>query len=260
MKAKIKEITQTTLRAALDTILPPRCVVTGEMVDRQGMISPAAWAELDFINDPICDKCGVPFGFELSGLAEVAGFETEGGIHCMQCLDYPPPFETARAALKYNDASRDMILGFKHADQTHAALAFVPWLKMAGQGMMEDADAFIPVPLHRWRLLKRRYNQASIIAHYMSKETNIPVLHQALTRTRATATQGHLNFKERRKNVKKAFAVNEKYAASVKGKTLILIDDVYTTGSTVKECTKALMKAGAKKIHILTLARVVKAE
>jgi len=254
MKEKIKEIAQITTGIALDTILPPRCVVTGEMVDRQGMIAPSAWSELDFINNPICEKCGVPFGFEVSAV------ESEGGSHCLQCLDYPPIYESARAAMKYNDQSRNMILGFKHADQTHNALAFVPWLKRAGADMLIGADAIIPVPLHRWRLLKRRYNQSSIMAHDLGRATNRPVIHEGLTRTRATQTQGHLNFEQRRKNVKSAFAVNEKHGQMIKGKTLILIDDVYTTGSTVKECAKALKKAGAKAVHVLTLARVVRYE
>lgn len=239
---------------ALNTILPPRCVITGEMVDKQGMISPQAWAGIDFIGGPVCYKCGVPFGFE------VGGFETEGGAHCTQCLDYPPPYESARAAIKYNDESKNLILGFKNGDQTHAALAFVPWLKMAGAQMLEGADALIPVPLHRWRLLKRRYNQSAIMARYLGKECGLPVLHQALIRTRATPTQGHLSYAERKKNVKRAFALHPAYKADIKGKTLILVDDVYTTGSTVKECTKVLMKEGAKAVHILTLARVARFE
>lgn len=235
--------------AALDTILPPRCVLSGEMVDQQGMVSPDSWAALDFIHDPLCSSCGAPFGYEI-----------EQGTHCAICIDYPPSFDSARSALKYNDQSRKLILGFKHADKTHGARAFVPWLKMAGREMLEDADALIPVPLHRWRLLKRRYNQAAIIAHYLAKETNIGVMHEALIRTRYTPIQGHLNYEERRKNVRKAFIANPKYEAEIKGKTLVLIDDVYTTGATVKECTKVLRKAGAKKIHILTLARTVKFE
>ncbi len=242
------------MERGLDTILPPRCVVTGDIVDKQGMISPQAWAQMDFIRDPMCAKCGVPFGFE------VDGYEMEGGLQCVQCLDYPPPFASARAALKYNDHSRDLILGFKHADQTHAARAFVPWLKMAGSEMLGAADALIPVPLHRWRLLKRRYNQSAIMAAYLGKECGIPILHQALIRTRATSTQGHLSYAERKKNVKRAFTVHPRYQSDIKDKTLILIDDVYTTGSTVKECTKALLKGGAKAVHILTLARVARLE
>lgn len=232
---------------ALNTILPPRCVLSGDMVDQQGMISPQSWAQLDFIHDPLCQSCGAPFGYEV-----------QQGAHCASCIDYPPPFDSARAALKYNDASRNLVLGFKHADKTHGALAFVPWLKTAGRDMLSSADALIPVPLHRWRLLKRRYNQSAIIGHYLSKDTKIPMLHDALIRTRYTPVQGHMSHDERRKNVRKAFIANPVHEDDIKDKTLVLIDDVYTTGSTVKECTKALRKAGAKKIHILTLTRTVK--
>ncbi|MGH1398196.1 MAG: ComF family protein [Alphaproteobacteria bacterium] len=256
MKAKIKEIAH----IALDTILPPRCVVSGDMVDRQGMVAPHVWAAMDFIHDPMCVKCGVPFDYAASGMAEIAGFEGDEGLECMQCLDYPPPFASARAALRYNDESRDLILGFKHGDQTHAALAFVPWLMNAGREMLGQADVIVPVPLHRWRLLQRRYNQAAIMAHYVSKESGVPHVCDFLVRKRATATQGHLSFDERRKNVRKAFEVNGKYVDDVKGRSIILIDDVYTTGATVKECAKALKRAGAGEVHVLTLARVVKDE
>lgn len=234
---------------AVDTVLPPRCVVTGEMVDRQGMIAPSAWAELDFIADPICDACGFPFDFEV-----------EKGSLCASCLDRSPPYETARAALKYNDSSRNMILRFKHADQTHNVLAFMPWLQTAGREMLEEADMLIPVPLHRWRLMQRRYNQAAIIAQALGKKTHIPVMVNGFRRIRSTPSQGYLKSHERHKNVKRAFALDEKRMAEIKGKTIILIDDVHTTGATVKECTKALLKAGGAKVHVLTLARVVHEE
>lgn len=235
----------------LNAVLPPRCVMTGEIVERQGALSPKAWADIDFIRNPMCRKCGVPFSFEV---------EEGDQTHCAPCLDYSPPFETARAALKYNDHSRDLILGFKHADQMHAVVSFIPWLKMAGTDMLKEADALVPVPLHRWRLLKRRYNQAAVIAQYLGKECGVPVLHQGLVRTRSTPTQGHLSHAERAKNVKRAFAVHPRYKSEIEGKTIILIDDVYTTGSTVKECAKTLLNAGAAKVHVLTLARVARLE
>lgn len=246
MKSLAKHLENIALEA-LDTILPPRCVVTGDMVDRQGMISPDVWSKLSFIADPKCACCGFPFDFEV-----------EEGSLCASCIDYPPKFETARAALKYDDISRDMVLGFKHGDKLHAAKAFVPWLKMAGADILADADMLIPVPLHHWRLVKRRYNQSAVIAHALSKETNIPVVVDGLQRTRATPPQGHLSSKERFKNVKHAFAVNEKHLEALRGKTVVLIDDVYTTGATVNECTKVLLKAGALRVHVLTLARVAR--
>ena len=234
---------------AIDTILPPRCVVTGEMVERQGMVSPSAWAALNFITEPFCACCGAPFDFEVD----------EGSL-CTSCLTHPPVFETARGALKYNEASRDIILGFKHADKTHVVKAFVPWLKRAGGQMLGQADVIVPVPLHHWRIIARRYNQSALIAQALAQDTGVPTILDGLVRTRATHSQGRLKAKERFKNVRRAFVVKDNHAAYIKGKTIILIDDVYTTGATVSECSKALLGAGAKTVHILTLARVVRDE
>lgn len=251
MKAAIKplapKIFKSFLNEAVDTILPPRCIVTGDMVDRQGMVAPQVWKDLSFIADPKCGRCGFPFDFEV-----------EAGSLCASCLDYPPKFESARAALKYDDTSRGIILGFKHGDKLHAAKAFVPWLKMAGAEMLDQADVLLPVPLHPWRLLKRKYNQAAVMAAALSKDTNIPIIYDGLRRTRSTPPQGHLSSKERYRNVKSAFAVNEKQKARMRGKSIVLIDDVYTTGATVNECTKALYKAGVARVNILTLARVAR--
>lgn len=232
---------------AVDTVLPPRCIITGDPVERQGMIAAGAWAELDFIAPPFCDCCGFPFEFEAGG-----------GSLCGTCLVERPPYETARAALKYNDSSRDLILGFKHADKLHSVLAFTPWLKRAGEEMLKDADYLVPVPLHRWRLIARRYNQSALIAQALARETKIPCLLEALTRTRDTPSQGHLNAKERFKNVKRAFALNPKIKEQIKDKTIVLVDDVYTTGATVTECAEALLKGRAGKVHVLTLARVAR--
>jgi ComF family protein len=235
------------LSLGLDTVLPARCVVTGETVERQGMIASSAWASLDFIASPFCQCCGFPFDFEVEGMAL-----------CGQCLEETPPYESARAALKYNDASRSMILGFKHGDQTHAVKAFTPWMIRAGAEMLSDADVIMPVPLHYFRLISRRYNQSGIIARALAKQTGKPVLLDGLMRIRPTPPQGRLKAKDRFANVKKAFAVNARHAEKIQGKTCILIDDVYTTGATVRECAKVLKKAGAAKVHVLTLARVVK--
>ncbi len=243
--APLSKYAKTLINNAVDAVLPPRCVMTGNVVPVQGMLAPKAWAELDFIADPFCAACGFPFDFA-----------TEKESLCGTCLADRPPFETARSAVKYNDASRSLILGFKHGDKTHAVTAFMPWLKRAGADVLAQADFLVPVPLHKRRLISRRYNQAAIIAFMLGKETNISVVPDMLTRTRHTPSQGHLKAKERFQNVKKAFSFNSKY--QVKGKTIILIDDVYTTGATVQECTDVLLKNGAAKVHVLTLARVVK--
>ncbi len=245
----MKKYVKHAVMVAVDTVLPPRCVVSGEAVDRQGMIAPHIWAAIDFWGAPLCATCGVPFDFEVSGS------EAEDML-CVGCLERSPPYASARAALRYNDASRSMILGFKHADQLHAAVAFVPWLQKAGAEMLREADLIVPVPLHRWRLAMRRYNQAAIMAQKLSMAVGLPVNVNVLRRIRATQSQGHLKVAARHKNVKRAFDVCDE--AAVLNKVIILIDDVYTTGATAKECTHALLKAGAADVHILTLARVVR--
>ncbi len=236
----------------IDTILPPRCILSGEAVDSQGTVAPKAWSELSFISAPFCAACGFPFEFE-------TGFDANESL-CAACLKERPVFEKARAALIYNDTSRDLILGFKHGDKMHAVVTMAPWLKLAGAELWDEADVIVPVPLNRWRLMRRRYNQAAVMAQETSKVTGKPAIVDGLFRTRATPSQGHLKAKEREDNVRNAFVVNPKRQNDIVGKTVVLIDDVYTTGSTASECTKALIKGGAAKVFVLSLARVVRPE
>ncbi len=230
----------------VDVILPPRCPISGDIVQSQGATSPKSWAELDFISNPLCSHCGIPMNFELAD-----------NLKCMSCIDEPPPFKSARSVFKYGGLSRDLILGFKHGDKTHFVSLFIPFMEQVGSSLLSQADYIIPVPLHYMRFISRRYNQAAIISSALSKSSNIPHLPLAMKRVRATPSQGHLNSSEREKNVKKAFDVNQKYHSLLKGKSVILVDDVYTTGATVKECSKNLLKHGASEVNILTVARVV---
>lgn len=231
----------------LDLVLPPRCVVSGVEVDRQGMLAPDIWKGLRFISAPQCECCGLPFDYEVD----------EGTI-CAGCIENQPVFTSARSALVYDDGSRDLILRFKHADQMHSVVSFLPWLKTAGDEMLGGVDMLVPVPLHRWRLLKRRYNQAAVMAWALGRFANVPAIPDALLRVRPTPSQGHLKAKERAENVKKAFIVNERHKAGIASKNIVLIDDVLTTGATVNECAKALLDGGAARVDVLTLARVVR--
>ena len=150
------------------------------------------------------------------------------------------------------------ILRFKHADQMHTLAAFMPWVIRAGEELIESADIILPVPLHRWRLLKRRYNQAALMAQYISRANNKPWAYDILIRARATKTQGYMKSKERQKNVKGAFEVPENKKPMIEGKAILLMDDVYTTGATVRECTKTLLSAGAAEVNVLSIAKVVR--
>ncbi len=211
------------------------------------MVSAEAWKSLSFIGAPFCHACGFPFEFA-----------TQGEALCAACLGEAPAYSRARAALVYNDASRDFILGFKHGDQTQSVVAMVPWMKAAGVDILSAADVIVPVPLHRWRLLRRRYNQSALIGKAVAKSAGVEFCPDALVRTRATETQGHLNANERKKNVRSAFEAHPKRLSVIAGKRVVLVDDVYTTGATVSECAKALAKAGAADVSVLTLARVVR--
>jgi ComF family protein len=235
----------------VDAVLPPRCPVSGDIVDRQGMLAPKIWKDLAFIAPPFCAVCGMPYGVD-------AATPMAADMVCAACQSDPPPFDTCRSALAYNDASRALILRFKNGDHHAAVHSFMPWLLRAGEGMLAEADVLVPVPLHYFRLLKRRYNQSALIAQALAKAGPAPCLTDALVRRRATPSQGRLRRRERRENVARAFIVNPARAARLKGKTVILVDDVYTTGSTARECAKALRAAGAARIHVLTLARVVR--
>ncbi len=239
---------KTYIHRAINLVLPPRCPVSGDEVDRQGMLSPQVWAGLDFLVEPFCRRCTMPFDFD----------NGTGHHLCGACLEHEPEYTCARAALKYNDTSRDLVLGFKHGDQIQAILSFLPWLKAAGQEFLGEADYIIPVPLHRWRLLARRYNQSAILAQRIGKDVGIPSLITGLKRTRHTPSQGNLRSRDRQKNVNKAFAINARYKDRIMGKSIVLVDDVYTTGSTVNECAKVLKKAGAKDVYVLCIARTVR--
>lgn len=231
----------------VDFVLPPLCPATGEMVDRIGMVSPAYWQSLAFIHAPFCNTCGLPFSFD---------GET---MQCGACLDHPPVFRQARAALAYDDASRDLILRFKHGDQTHAVQAFLPWLKQAGLAMIEQADILLPVPLHPLRLIKRRYNQADLIGRALARHyPHLTYLPDGLARSRNTASQGHKKKAERENNLRNAFTIRPVHHRIFTGKTVLVIDDVFTTGATANECAKTLYRAGAKAVDVLTLARVVR--
>lgn len=237
------------LKRGVDVVLPPRCVLSGEPVDVQGMVSPQAWGMLNFIAPPFCACCGVPFAYSMAD-----------GSLCTACLEDKPLFETARSVFVYDDVSRKMILGFKHGDKTFAVRAFVPWMSRAGAQMLAQADLLVPVPLHPSRLLRRRYNQAALMAQALACEADLCCIPDALVRVRATVSQGHMGGADRFRNVKGAFSVHSGRARDVVGKKIVLVDDVLTSGATVSECTRALLKGGAISVHVLTLARVVRGE
>lgn len=232
----------------LDAILPPRCLKCGELVGDHGALCGTCWAGLRFIAEPCCAACGLPFEFDLGPDAL-----------CGACSAERPRFDRARAALVYDDSSRDLVLRFKHADRLEGARTLAGWMARAGLRLIAEADLVVPVPLHRWRLLRRRYNQAAVLANWIGRAQGKRVVPDLLVRRKATPSQGHLGRAVRRQNVAGAFALGAGAGQIHAGKRVLLVDDVLTTGATAEACARVLLKGGARAVDLLVLARVVRA-
>lgn len=234
-------------RFVLDALLPPLCLGCGVVVDEPGVLCPSCWQAVRFLGPPQCAACGAPFEFD-SGPDALCG----------SCARERPPFARARAAFAYDETSRRLILAFKHGDRTDSAPAFGAWLARAGAELIPDAEVIVPVPLHWTRLFWRRYNQAALLAHALSRAAGVLIAPDLLVRTRRTPSQGKLSPAARRRNLVGAFAVRRPAIRACAGRRVLLIDDVLTTGATAAGCAKALLAAGARAVDVLTLARVVR--
>jgi ComF family protein len=237
------------LSTAMDTLFPARCAACREAVGVHGALCSVCWGDIHFITDPLCHRCGLPFEHIMGEMAL-----------CGHCMKQPPAFAEARAVFRYDGSSRAQVLALKYYDKTQLAPVFGQWLARMGKPYAAKVQAILPVPLHYWRLLGRRYNQAALLAHALSDQTGLPVLADALLRTRATRTQAGLTKKGREDNVRGAFKVASRKRARLKGASVLLIDDVMTTGATLNACARALHDAGVIDVYVLTLARTVVAD
>ncbi|MDE3015554.1 MAG: ComF family protein [Pseudomonadota bacterium] len=228
----------------LNLIFPPQCLSCNAQVPAHGALCLACWSQIKFITDPYCAACGLPFDFAL-GVDALCG----------DCLRDRPPFSRARAVFRYDEASRQLVTKLKYADQTQLAAVYGGWLSKFGRELVGSSDVIVPVPLAYWRFVGRRYNQAALLARALSNHSKLPLLPDGLKRIRATRPQPGLTRRQRRDNVRGAFAVTPRSAAKLKGKSVLLVDDVMTTSATLSECTRALLKAETTSVNVLTLAR-----
>ncbi|WP_032113052.1 ComF family protein [Candidatus Paracaedibacter symbiosus] len=230
----------------LNLLLPARCLSCGDHANSTNQLCGPCWKNLEFITTPFCERCGHPFVVEQSHLI------------CGDCLHQPPLFAAGRAAFRYDSLIRDLILKLKHGDATYLAKPLGLWLARSGKDLLLKSDVIIPVPLHRWRLFKRRYNQATLLGRELSRHSGVPLLTNILQRRKNTESQHGKSRKARAANVKSVFKIDSKDIALLKKKSILLVDDVWTTGATLEACIKSLKRAGAKDVYVLTLARVVK--
>ncbi|WP_245480418.1 ComF family protein [Neorhizobium sp. NCHU2750] len=224
-------------------VYPPVCLSCGALTGRHGGVCAACWSGVRFIERPYCEVLGLPFSYDPGP-----------GMLSAQAIADPPVFARLRAAAIFDGAARAMVHGLKYRDRGDLAPVMAGWMERAGQDCLAGCDAILPVPLHRTRFALRKFNQAAELARHLSGRTGTPYLPAALVRTKRTQRQVGLTARARQDNVRAAFAIAAGHEAEVFGKRLVLIDDVYTTGATVSAATRALKKAGATEVSVLTFA------
>jgi ComF family protein len=232
--------------AALDALLPPRCMVCDTAVGTHGDLCGACFTGASFVTAPFCARCGVPF---------TSADQADPDGLCPVCAASSPIFRHARAALRYNDMARRLILPLKHADRVDLAPILAPMIR-AGGALLASADLLVPVPLHRRRLYDRKYNQAALLAHVIARRSGRPAALDALVRRRSTGSLDHKTAEQRAIELDGAITVRPGRQSRVAGKTILLIDDVMTSGATANACAAALVAAGAAAVDVLVAARV----
>lgn len=232
-------------RSVLDVLLPPLCLGCQTRIMDHDALCPTCWRQVAFIRPPLCDRLGVPLAIDTGAPMLSAG-----------AIADPPDYDRARAVARFDGLMRRLIHGFKFHDSHNARRLFGRWLAVAGEELLADADVLVPVPLARWRLLSRRFNQAQILAAETGHLAGKPVNPFALVRRRSTAHQVGLTRAQRLKNVSGIFRVPANELPNVSGKAIVLIDDVITSGATASAAAIALKRAGARRVDVLALAIV----
>ncbi len=229
-----------------DVLFPATCLGCHEITGQQGTLCPKCWSSVRFIERPYCEVLGTPLSLD-HGDGAISG----------DALADPPPFRRLRSVAAYGDVARKLVQSLKYQDRTDLAPWMAIWMARAGGELLGDAAVIIPVPLHPMRYLSRRFNQSAELSRALSRLSGVTFDPAILLRPKKTRQQVGLGANERQDNVRGAFAVAEMQKIKVAGKSVLLVDDVYTTGATVKAAAKTLLKAGAAQVDVLTFARVV---
>lgn len=232
-----------------DVALPPRCVACGRSAGDHDALCGGCWAGIDFIQQPLCDRLGIPLPF--------AAPDSDAALVSAAALADPPAYDRARSVARYSDVMRRLIHDLKYRDRHIAVVLFTRWLQFAGSELLKETDLLVPVPLHASRLWFRRFNQSALLASALSRTSGRPCDPLLLARTRRTRSQVGLSADQRTRNLSGAISVTKDKELAVKGRAILLIDDVITTGATANACAKALRRAGAARIDVLALGRVV---
>jgi ComF family protein len=229
----------------LDYALPPRCPGCGDIVRATGAFCAPCWRSIDYIGDPQCRTCGVELPSQAIGDEALCG----------ACLADPPPFERARAVMRYGEIGRTIAHRLKYGRRVSLARVMAAQMQRLLALTPESDAVLVPVPLHRWRIWSRGFNQAALIGRQLARSTGIPLETDLLRRTKNTPPLHSMGPRARQKTVKGAFALAPDARAHLVGKTVILIDDIWTTGATAAACAQMLKRGGAARVEIICWTR-----
>jgi ComF family protein len=233
-------------RFVADLAFPPCCAVCGAGGGDHGALCAGCWGGIRFIERPYCEVMGTPFSYDPGP-----------DILSAEAIANPPVFDRLRSAALYEGCVRELVGNLKYRDRIDLSLMMAAWMQRAGGDALARADAVLPVPLHRQRLMSRKFNQSAELARHIAARSGKPFLHASLIRRKKTAQQVGLGLKAREDNVRGAFAMAPGHELDVAGLRVVLVDDVYTTGATVASVTRVLKKAGAIDVTVLTFARAL---
>lgn len=235
-------------QTAVQVIFPPRCTLCGAPVASDFGLCGPCWRDTPFISGLVCDACGVP----------LPGDDSEAIEYCDDCLATARPWSRGRAALRYHDNGRMLVLALKHGDRHDVVRPAAQWMARAAAPLLTPDTLIAPIPLHWMRLLARRFNQAALLAQGVARETGLPVCPDLLVRPKRTQSLKGLGVEARHVTLQDAIRVTVRHRTLVQGRRVLLVDDVMTTGATLSAAAQACLSAGAGDVCILTLARAAK--
>jgi predicted amidophosphoribosyltransferase len=236
------------MQAALRAVFPPQCISCGAQTADDFALCGTCWRQTPFIGGLVCDCCGVPLSGTDEGRAE----------YCDDCLSATRPWDRGRAALLYRDKGREMVLALKHGDRLDLVRPAARWMAQAAVPILQDGMVVVPVPLHRWRLLHRRYNQSALLSAALARLVGAAHCPDALIRPRSTESQDGRGHDTRFANLAGAIRAHPGRIHWLKGRPVLLVDDVMTSGATLSACAEACLAAGSGPVSTLVLARVAK--
>lgn len=239
------------IQTALRVVYPPRCLSCGDAVESDFGLCGPCWRDTPFIIDPCCDACGAPLP---EGLGDVSG----AVMKCDACLDHPRPWMRGRAALLYEGKGRDLVLALKHGDRHEIVRPAAKWMARRAQVLLAPQILVAPIPLHWTRMLKRRFNQSALLAEALAHELGLAYCPDLLQRPTRTAQLKGMDHAARFQELEGAITVHPKRRHRIAGRSVLLVDDVLTSGATLHAATQVCLQAGAKDVRVAALARVAK--